>query len=419
MTKLNNIARTLVGALFIVSGLIKANDAVGFSFKLGEYFAPDVLDIPFLSEYTYSLAVFICIAEIMLGLSVLVGAKMRLTAWSLLLMILFFDGLTFYSAYFNKVTDCGCFGDAIKLTPWESFSKDVALSILIFIIFAFRNKVKYQTKAENSKIFPAALLLVGLFSYFMLDWLFPIYFTIALFLLVRLVNKFILKEKREWTLALLTLVTCFAFTYHTDSHLPVRDFRAYAVGKNIAEGMTLPEGAQADVYDDVWKYEVDGIVNEYATTDKPWEIEGAVFVDRETKLIVEGDHPPIHDFSIESDTLDVTDSVLAASDAILFVMYDLSKSDREALIKVEEIIKDLSDEAVTMTAMSATTETQMQRIQKEAGISFPFYFTDETTLKTIVRSNPGMLWLKEGTIVAKWHYNDFPVSEDLINQYLR
>jgi uncharacterized membrane protein YphA (DoxX/SURF4 family) len=420
MTKLNNIARTLVGALFIVSGLIKANDAVGFSFKLGEYFAPDVLDIPFLLEYTYSLAVFICIAEIMLGLSVLVGAKMRLTAWSLLLMILFFDGLTFYSAYFNKVTDCGCFGDAIKLTPWESFSKDVALSILIFIIFAFRNKVKYQTRAENSKILPVALLLVGLFSYFMLDWLFPIYFTLALFLLVSLVNKFILKEKCEWTLALLTFITCFAFTYHTDSHLPIRDYRPYAVGKNIADDMTLPEGAQADVYDDVWKYEVDGIVNEYATKDKPWEIEGAVFVDRETKLIVEGDHPPIHDFSIESDTLgDITDSVLTAHDAILFVMYDLTKSDREALKKVEEIINALSGEAVTITAMSATTETQMQRIQKEADISFPLYFTDETTLKTMIRSNPGMLWLKEGTIVDKWHYNDFPASEDLIKQYLR
>ena len=420
MNKLNNIARTIVGALFIVSGLIKANDAVGFSFKLGEYFAPDVFDIPFLSEYTYGLAVFICIAEIMLGLSVLVGAKMRLTAWSLLLMILFFDGLTFYSAYFDKVTDCGCFGDAIKLTPWESFSKDVALSILIFIIFAFRNKVKYHTKAENSKILPVALLLIGLFSYFTLDWLFPLYFTFALFLLVRLVNKFIVKEKREWTLALLTLLTCFAFTYHTDSHLPIRDYRAYAVGKNIAEGMTLPEDAKADVYEDVWKYEVDGIVNEYTTSDKPWEIEGAVFVDRETKLIVEGDHPPIHDFSIESDALgDITDSVLAASDAVLFVMYDLSKSDREALKKVDELVNALSAEAVTITAMSATTEAQMQRIQKEAEISFPFYFTDETTLKTIVRSNPGMLWLKEGTIVAKWHYNDFPASEDLINQYLR
>ena len=420
MQKLNNIARTIVGALFIVSGLIKANDAVGFSFKLHDYFAPDVLDIPFLIEYTYPLAVFICISEIMLGLSVLVGAKMRLTAWSLLVMILFFDGLTFYSAYFNKVTDCGCFGDAIKLTPWESFSKDVALSILIFIIFAFRDKVKYHTKAENSKILPIALLLIGLFSYFILDWLFPIYFTLALFLLVNLVNKFLLKEIREWTLAILTFITCFAFTFHTYSHLPVRDYRPYAIGKNIANDMVLPEGAKVDVYEDVWKYEVEGVVNEYSTEEQPWTIEGATFVDRETKLIFEGDHPPIHDFSIESDALgDITDSVLSSQNAVLFVMYDLTKSDIKALNEVELIINALSAEDVTITAMSATTEDQMQTVLKESGVSFPFYFTDETTLKTIIRSNPSMLWLQEGTIVGKWHHNDFPSSEDLINQYLR
>jgi len=420
MQKLNNIARTIVGALFIISGLIKANDAVGFSFKLHDYFAPDVLDIPFLLEYTYPLAVFICISEIMLGLSVLVGAKMRLTAWSLLFMILFFDGLTFYSAYFNKVTDCGCFGDAIKLTPWESFSKDVVLSALIFIIFAFRDKVKYQTKAENSKMLPLALLLIGLFSYFMLDWLLPVYFTLALFLLVSLVNNFVLKEKREWTLAALTLITCFAFSYHTYSHLPARDYRPYAVGKNIATDMVLPEDAKVDIYEDVWMYEVDGLVNEYSTEDQPWTIEGATFVDRETKLIFEGDHPPIHDFSIESDALgDITDSVLTASNAILFVMYDLTKSDIDALKEVELLINSLSEEDVTITAMSATTEAQMLRVKEESDVSFSFYFTDETTLKTIIRSNPGMLWLQEGTIVGKWHYNDFPSSEDLINQYLR
>jgi uncharacterized membrane protein YphA (DoxX/SURF4 family)/energy-coupling factor transporter transmembrane protein EcfT len=420
MQKLNNIARTIVGALFIVSGLIKANDAVGFSFKLHDYFAPDVLDIPFLIEYTYPLAVFICISEIMLGLAVLVGAKMRLTAWSLLLMILFFDGLTFYSAYFNKVTDCGCFGDAIKLTPWESFGKDVVLSILIFIIFAFRDKVKYQTKEANSKILPIALLLVGVFSYFVLDWLFPIYFTLALFLLVNLVNKFLLREIREWVLALLTFVTCFAFTFHTYSHLPIRDYRPYAIGKNIAEDMVLPEGAKMDVYEDVWMYEVNGEVSEYSTEDAPWSIEGAVFVDRETKLIVEGDHPPIHDFSIESDELgDITDSVLQASNSILFVMYDLTKSDIDGLISVQSIINDLSNLPITITVLSATTESQMLSIQKEAGVSFPVFFTDETTLKTIVRANPGMLWLQEGTIVGKWHHNDFPNSETLINQYLQ
>ena len=420
MTKLNNISRTLVGALFIVSGVIKANDAVGFSFKLHDYFAADVLNLPFLIDYTYPLAVFICISEIMLGLSVLVGAKMRLTAWSLLFMILFFDGLTFYSAYFNKVTDCGCFGDALKLTPWESFSKDVVLSVLIFIIFAFKDRVKYQGKLENTKILPVALLLVGLFSYFILDWLFPIYFTLILFLLVVVVNKFILKEKREWTLAALTLVTCAAFSYHTYSHLPIRDYRPYAIGKNITNDMTLPEGAKVDVYEDVWKYEVNGTVNEYSPEDEPWLIEDAEYVDVKRNLISKGYEPPIHDFSIESDALgDITDSVLAAPNSLVFVMYDLTKSNLDALKSTEKIINGLSEETLTVVALSATTESQMEQIVKDAGISYPFYFTDETTLKTIVRSNPGMLWLKEGTIVGKWHHNDFPDSENLTNQYLR
>lgn len=419
MNKLNDFSRTIVGALFIVSGLIKANDAVGFSFKLNDYFAADVLDIPFLLDYTYPLAVFICIAEIMLGLSVLVGAKMRLTAWSLLLMILFFDALTFYSAYFNKVTDCGCFGDAIKLTPWESFAKDVVLSILIFIIFAFRNKVDYQSNKENWRILPVALLMVGLFSYFMLDWLFPVYFTLVLFLLVRLVNRFLLPERREWSLATLTFITCFAFTYHTYSHLPIKDYRPYALGKSIPEGMTLPEGAQADVYEDVWKYEVNGVVKDYATSDKPWEIPGAKFVDRETNLVIEGDYPPIHDFSIESDLVgDITDSVLSSANAVLFVTYDLTKSNQAALEKVNVLGRALSVENVTIAGLSATTEAQMQAVKDDLDLSVPFYFTDETTLKTIIRSNPGMLWLKEGAIVGKFHYNDFPSAEDLVQLYL-
>jgi len=420
MQKLSTIARTLVGFLFIVSGLIKANDAVGFSFKLHDYFAADVLDIPFMLDYTLPLAVFICISEIMLGLAVLVGAKMRLTAFSLLAMILFFDGLTFYSAYFNKVTDCGCFGDAIKLTPWESFTKDVVLSILIFIIVAFHSKVKYQTKKENFKVLPVALALVALFSYFILDWMFPVYFTIALFLLVGLVNKFLVKEIRESVLAVLTLITCIAFSYHTYSHLPVRDYRPYAIGKNIANDMVLPEGAIADVYEDVWMYEVNGVVNDYATEDKPWEIEGATFVDRETKLLIEGDHPPIHDFSIESDEFgDITDSILTAKNAVLFVMYDLTKSDINGLQKVQTLMNSLDEENVSLIAMSATTESQMLAMSEEAGVSFPFYFTDETTLKTIIRSNPSMLWLQEGTIVGKWHHNDFPSAAELMDKYLK
>lgn len=419
MKNLTTISRILVGSLFIVSGLIKANDAIGFSFKLHDYFAPDVLNIPFLIDYTYPLAAFICVAEIMLGLSVLVGAKMQLTSWSLLLMIIFFDGLTFYSAYFDKVTDCGCFGDAIKLTPWESFYKDVVLSIMILIIFIFRSKVTYNTKKENMILLPISLLLIVLFSSFILEWNYPIIFSIILFIAVPIVNKFVLEDKQQWTLAAYTFVISCAFTYHTYAHLPLRDYRPFAIGKNISNDMKLPEGANFDVYKDVWKYKINGEVKDYSTEDKPWEIDGALFVDRITKLITEGDHPPIHDFSIESDVLgDITDSILSSQNALILVMYDLSKSNKDALQKVDALVKDLSSQKVSVAAISATTEEQMLTIQVENGVSFPFYFTDETTLKTIVRSNPGVLWLQEGVIVNKWHHSDLPSSKELINQYL-
>ena len=128
-------SRLFVGILFIISGLIKLNDPVGFSFKLKDYFAPDVLNMEFLVPFTLMIAIFVVIYEVMLGVMILLGYAKKFTLWSLILMIIFFTFLTFYSAYFEKVTDCGCFGDAIKLTPWESFTKDIVLLILISIHF--------------------------------------------------------------------------------------------------------------------------------------------------------------------------------------------------------------------------------------------------------------------------------------------
>lgn len=128
------LCRILVGVLFIISGFIKANDTLGFSYKLDEYFL--VFNMSFMSAFSVALAQFICVAEIVLGVATLVGWRMNLVTWLLMLMIVFFTFLTFYSAYFNVVKDCGCFGDALKLTPWQSFGKDVVLLVLILVIFA-------------------------------------------------------------------------------------------------------------------------------------------------------------------------------------------------------------------------------------------------------------------------------------------
>ena len=147
MRILVQIARFLVGLLFIFSGFIKLNDPLGFSYKLQEYFAPEVLNIEFLSPYALLLSIILVIAEILLGIALLIGHAKKLTLWLLLTMIGFFTFLTFYSAYFNKVTDCGCFGDAIPLVPWESFIKDLILLILIVFLF-WKHKYIYPAFAK-------------------------------------------------------------------------------------------------------------------------------------------------------------------------------------------------------------------------------------------------------------------------------
>ena len=194
MNFITQVCRILVGGLFIFSGLIKLNDPMGFSFKLDEYFGPDVLNLPFLQPIALGLAVFIVILEVLLGVALLLGHWKKLTAWLLLLMILFFTFLTFYSAYFNKVTDCGCFGDAIPLTPWESFGKDVILTVLIVIIFT---NLKY--------IRP------------------------------------VLSAGGRSAVMVLALIGCSFMGYYVLNHLPIKDFRAYAEGKSIVEGMKSAE----------------------------------------------------------------------------------------------------------------------------------------------------------------------------------
>ncbi|MEO8934393.1 MAG: DoxX family protein, partial [Xanthomarina sp.] len=158
-----NISRVLVGVLFIISGFVKLNDPLGFSYKLQEYFSVDVLNIPFLEPYALIISVFVVIFEVILGVFLLIGYKPKFTVWSLLGMIVFFTFLTFYSAYFEKVKDCGCFGDAIPLTPWESFTKDVILLVLILILFLGIKYIKPLFK-------PLPITVISLLSFIACLW---------------------------------------------------------------------------------------------------------------------------------------------------------------------------------------------------------------------------------------------------------
>ncbi|MBO0329177.1 BT_3928 family protein [[Muricauda] lutisoli] len=353
------ISRIIVGVLFIISGLIKLNDPMGFSFKLEEYFSPGVLDLPFLTPLALSISIFVVIVEVILGVLLLLGFKPKFTVWSLLLMIVFFTFLTFYSAYFNKVTDCGCFGDAIKLTPWESFTKDVILLVFILILFFGR---KYITPLFN--------------------------------------------PKTNWIVGGVALLACILFANHVLAHLPSVDFRPYKIGANIQEGMSVPEDAPKPIYEYAWRFKVNGEDQIYVTDGDYPSVDGE-FVDVETTEIQAGYEPPIHDFTIEQEGQDYAGELLEVDKLVMVIAYDIAKSNLDAFEGVAEVTAKAKQNGYKVIGMSASSSDMVNQIIDTYGLDFKFFFTDETTLKTIVRSNPAILVLSKGTIQQKVHYNDF------------
>lgn len=349
---------------------------MGFSFKLDEYFAPDVLNLPFLQPYALSLAVVIVILEVLLGVALLLGHAKKLTSWMLLLMIVFFTFLTFYSAYFNKVTDCGCFGDAIPLTPWESFGKDVILTVLIVIIFT---NLKYIKPLFNFK--------VGL------------------------------------VIMLLSTAGCMWFGNHVLNHLPVKDFRAYAEGKSIVDGMKSAEelGLEPTTYGTIYtlknkesgeekKVSSEVYVAEKWYENKSWEI---LSDKTETVVLKHGYEPPVHDFMIMTDAGDITDSILNLDVAFLMIAYNMEKTHPEGYAAINQFALDAEKAGIPFLGLSASLTEVVAQKRHEYQTPFEFATMDETTLKTIIRSNPGLVMIKKGTVVKKWHYNDVPDFSDV------
>jgi uncharacterized membrane protein YphA (DoxX/SURF4 family) len=357
------ISRVLVGVLFIISGFIKLNDPLGFSYKLQEYFSQDVLNMPYLDNYALLISVFVVVFEVVLGVFLLIGYKPKFTVWSLLAMIVFFTFLTFYSAYFDKVKDCGCFGDALKLTPWESFTKDLVLLFFILILFLGMKHIK------------------------------PLFGKLA-----------------TTVLALLSFIISLWFGYHVLMHLPTIDFRAYKIGNNIKEGMSVPENAAKPIVEYYWKFNVNGEEKIITTNGSYPDVKGD-YIGVDSKVIDEGYHPPIYDFSIEnSEGEDLTEQFLNENNLIVVVSYSLEKIERDGALK----LKTLQDSAVKngykIIGLTASGEDAKQRINEAYNIDFEWYLCDEKALKTVVRSNPGILELDKGTIKQKVHWNDI---EDL------
>ncbi|MBA6153806.1 BT_3928 family protein [Gelidibacter maritimus] len=356
------ISRVFVGILFIISGFVKLNDPLGFSYKLQEYFGTDVLNLPFLDPYALGIAVIVVVFEVVLGIFLLIGYKPKFTVWSLLLMIIFFTFLTFYSAYFDKVKDCGCFGDAMPMTPWQSFTKDIVLLVFILILFLGVRHIK------------------------------PIFSKLGV-----------------TVVALLGFLASLSFAYYVLMHLPAIDFRAYKIGDNLQENMMLAPDAKRAIIDYEWTYTING--EEKTLTDRgqgPAEYDEIIGV--ETKEIQAADLPKIQDFSIESEDEDLTSYFLDKDKLLMIVAYDLNSSEKDGMMKLKSLADKALKEGYTVIGLTTSNEAKKQEVKSAYNLDFEFYLCDEKVLKTIVRSNPGVVILNKGTVMQKKHWNDI---EDL------
>ncbi len=369
-------SRFFVGLLFILSGFIKANDPIGFSYKLDEYF--ELFHMPFLIPLTVYMAMAICILEIALGVMLLLGEFLFFTSWMLLGMIVFFTILTGYSAITGAVSDCGCFGDALKLTPFQSFMKDVVLMIFIVIIFIYKKSIS---------------------SFLSFRWSF--------------FHKMI-------SIIVPTLFTVYCYNY-----LPVIDFRAYKIGSNIREQMTLPPGAKRDstVLTLVYKDKNTGAEQGYSMkelpyTDSVW-MSNHEFVKQDNKIIVEGDKPKITDFKIWSEeSPDLTAKVLDAEGYRLWIIcYDLTKADKGSFEKIVKLADECEKNGVKTIGLTSTDYSFTDPFRHEVNAAFPFYYADQVVLKTMIRSNPGIMLMKGSTVVGMWHNNATPSFEKLNKKF--
>tara|TARA_B110001454_G_C12718284_1_gene433524 strand:+ start:1113 stop:2081 length:969 start_codon:yes stop_codon:yes gene_type:complete len=316
---ITQIARILVGALFIFSGFVKLVDPIGSQYKFQEYFSEVVLNMEFLIPYALPFAILLIIAEILLGVMVLIGYKPKFTVWSLFLLTLVFLFLTWYSAYYNKVTDCGCFGDAIKLSTWGTFYKNVILIALIIILLI---KIELVT---------------------------PLF-----------------KGKTPKLITFLSLAAFLFITQHVLTHLPLIDFRAYAIGKNIPEGM---------------EYKDDGEI------------------------------PPVHDFMLEDEQTDLAPELLKKEKVMLVIIYDLEKVDVNGLPAIKEVTTKAIAKGYTVYGVSASFTDDLMLAKEKYNLPFNFLFCDETTLKTMIRANPGVVILNKGTVVEKKNWIDVKALE--------
>jgi len=360
------IARTLLGLTFIFSGFVKAVDPLGTVYKIEDYL--NAFGGVF-SSLVPAAPVFACcliMFELVLGVLLTFNVWMKVSSWLALAMMLVMTPLTLYIAIANPVTDCGCFGDAIHLSNWATFGKDIVLLALAIVLLLTRDHL-FDTWIRPMSIgicCAAVLLTAGIMAYSLL-------------------------------------------------HLPFIDFRPYKVGNYLPDLMEveIPEDAPADEYEYTFIYEKDGVQKEFTLDNYPKNDTSWVFVDQTSKLIKKGyevPEPPVHDFVLtytdeEGNIEDLTEDILEADSVMLVVMHKVEKADKRQAAKINRLWEAAQESGLMFYALTGSGEREVDIWRQETGAEYPFCTCDGVTLKTIVRANPGVVVLHAGTVVYKYN----------------
>lgn len=373
------IFRVLTGLLFIFSGLIKINDPLGFSYKLEEYSV--AFNLKWVGSYSLPLSVSLCVLEIVLGVAILLGMKSKLVTRGLLALIIFFAFLTFYSAWFHKVTECGCFGDAIPMTQWQSFSKNVFL--LLMIVYMCR------------------------------------YY--------KLITP-LLGEGASWSAITLSALISIYIGYFTINHLPIFDFLPYKIGNHLPDLIKIPKGAPVDEFEITYtlKNNKTGVTRqlsdkEYLATkiyeNKDWKYISA----SEPVLVKAGYQAPLKDFIItDAMGVDHTDEIANNQGyELLYIEYDLHHTDLDVQHRLNDLATTAQEFNVRTVGITSESTQDVELFCKKVNTMYELFYCDAIPLKMIVRANPGIVLLHNGTVVNKWHYADLPSYKEFKETYFQ
>lgn len=352
------LSKLLVGVTFVFSGFVKAIDPLGTTYKIQDYL--EVMHLSWLSELALVASFALITAEFLAGMLLITNVNFKLGLWLSTLLMLAMTPLTLWIALENPVTDCGCFGDAIILSNWATFWKNIVLDALI----------------------------------------------IALWLLQKRVHRTWLTPFPSWTLTITFSLITIGVGIHSLNNLPFIDFRPYKIGNNILEGMELPEGAVRDQYRTTFIYSCDGVEQEFELQNAPYNDSTWTFVEQRTELIAKGEEPPIHDFSIitpEGDDL-TYDILYREGKTYLVVMYDLHKTKTKYLNNIQQVYEKAQAEGAEFLVLTASSD-MIDEFKQQHNLPYQFALTDPIQLKTMVRSNPGVVVLNGATVINKFNPN--------------